>query len=233
MAPAPRDRGECSRALLEFVARRGDRRPQHPLRLRVPRRRARRATATRASPNRRVDTIGLARRLVRDDVPNLRLHTLATHFRTATEPVHRAYADAAATAEVFHALLEQRGDVRRARPRRPRRAAQDPRPLRRPPSSRSRLGSRASPASIVFRDRAARVLYVGKATNLRADVRALLLRRRTGGRFRSCCARRRASSTACARVRSKRRSRAAAAIQRLRPRFNRSSQADRQPCTSS
>ncbi len=56
--------------------------------------------------NRRVDTIGLARRLVRDDVPNLRLHTLATHFRTDTEPVHRAYADAAATDEVLHALLE-------------------------------------------------------------------------------------------------------------------------------
>ena len=56
--------------------------------------------------NRRVDTIGMARRLVRDDVPNLRLHTLAQHFRTDTEPVHRAYADAAATAELFHTLLE-------------------------------------------------------------------------------------------------------------------------------
>ena len=56
--------------------------------------------------NCRVDTIGMARRLVRDDVPNLRLHTLAQHLRTDTVPVHRAYADAAATAELFHTLLE-------------------------------------------------------------------------------------------------------------------------------
>ena len=57
--------------------------------------------------NRRTDTLGLARRLVRDDVPNLRLSTLARHLRVPTEPVHRAMADAQATAEVFHVLLER------------------------------------------------------------------------------------------------------------------------------
>ena len=57
--------------------------------------------------NRRVDTLALARRLVRDEIPNLRLSTLARHFRTSVEPNHRAYADAAATAEVLHALLER------------------------------------------------------------------------------------------------------------------------------
>ena len=57
--------------------------------------------------HRRVDTVAIARRLIRDEVPNLRLATLARHFRTAAEPVHRAYADAAATGEVLHALLER------------------------------------------------------------------------------------------------------------------------------
>jgi DNA polymerase-3 subunit epsilon len=58
-------------------------------------------------PNRRVDTLGLARRLLRDEVPNLRLSTLARHLRTAAQPVHRAYADAAATAEILHTMLER------------------------------------------------------------------------------------------------------------------------------
>src|SRR6185295_17493975 len=59
--------------------------------------------------HRRVDTVALARRLVRDEVPNLRLSTLARHFRTRAEPVHRALADAQATVEVLHALLERAG----------------------------------------------------------------------------------------------------------------------------
>ena len=39
--------------------------------------------------HRRVDTLALARRLVRDEVPNLRLGTLAAHFRSTVQPVHR------------------------------------------------------------------------------------------------------------------------------------------------
>src|SRR5437588_2463504 len=41
--------------------------------------------------NRAVDTCALARRLVRDEVPNCRLGTLADHFRTARRPNHRAF----------------------------------------------------------------------------------------------------------------------------------------------
>ncbi len=59
--------------------------------------------------NLRVDTLALARRLIRDEVPNLRLQTVATYLRSSVQPVHRAYADAAATAEVLHALLERAG----------------------------------------------------------------------------------------------------------------------------
>jgi DNA polymerase-3 subunit epsilon len=54
-----------------------------------------------------IDTLALARRLVRDEVPNCRLDTLARHLRTTEAPCHRAFADAAATGDVFHALLER------------------------------------------------------------------------------------------------------------------------------
>ena len=121
--------------------------------------------------HRRVDTVALARRLVRDEVPNLRLHTLARHFRTTVEPVHRAYADAAATAEVLHALLERAAafgvlgllDLLAL-------------PTMRAHPSAAKLALTAKlprlPGVYLFRDRDGRVLYVGKATNLRARVRS-------------------------------------------------------------
>ncbi len=121
--------------------------------------------------HRRVDTVALARRLVRDEVPNLRLSTLARHFRTRSEPVHRALDDARATLEVLHALLERAGslgvlglDDLLALPT-----------IRAHPSSNklaltTRLPRR--PGVYLFRDRRGRVLYVGKATNLRTRVRS-------------------------------------------------------------
>jgi DNA polymerase-3 subunit epsilon len=121
--------------------------------------------------NRRVDTVGLARRLVRDEVPNLRLQTLARHFRTAVEPVHRAYADAAATAEVFHTMLERAAtfgvlgldDL-----------LELPKIRAHPSASKLALTARLprAPGVYLFRDRAGRVLYVGKASNLRSRVRS-------------------------------------------------------------
>lgn len=57
-----------------------------------------------------VDTVALARcALMRDEVPNCKLATLAAHFRTATEPDHRALSDARATVDVLHGLLERVG----------------------------------------------------------------------------------------------------------------------------
>jgi DNA polymerase III subunit epsilon len=121
--------------------------------------------------NRRVDTIALARRLVRDDVPNLRLQPLARHFRTSVEPVHRAYADAAATADVLHALLEHAAtfgvfgldDLLAV-----------PRMRAHPSAAKLALTARLprAPGVYVFRDRDRRVLYVGNATNLRTRVRS-------------------------------------------------------------
>ncbi|HWS44292.1 MAG TPA: DEDD exonuclease domain-containing protein [Acidimicrobiia bacterium] len=178
-------------------------------------------------PHRRVDTVAIARRLVRDEVANLRLHTLARHFRTSVEPVHRAYADAAATAEVLHALLERAAaygvlglDDLLALPT-----------MRAHPSA-AKLALTArlprAPGVYVFRDRDRRVLYVGKATNLRARVRSYfssddrrkvpqLLREIASIDHRVC------ASAFEAEIRELR------MIQQLRPRFNRRGKSTRAP----
>ena len=54
-----------------------------------------------------VDTLPLARRLVRDEVPDCRLGTLANRFRLSHRPTHRALDDALATTELLHLLLER------------------------------------------------------------------------------------------------------------------------------
>lgn len=56
-----------------------------------------------------VCTVKLARRVLGEDVRNVRLATLSTHFRTASRPEHRAWTDAQACAEVLHALLDLGG----------------------------------------------------------------------------------------------------------------------------
>jgi DNA polymerase III subunit epsilon len=59
-----------------------------------------------------VDTARLARHvLTRDEVPNCKLGTLARHFRTQVIPNHRALADAQATVDVLHGLMERVGNL--------------------------------------------------------------------------------------------------------------------------
>ena len=59
-----------------------------------------------------VDTVGLARGvLMRDEVPNVKLATLARHFRSPEAPNHRALTDARATVHVLHGLLERIGNL--------------------------------------------------------------------------------------------------------------------------
>jgi DNA polymerase-3 subunit epsilon len=59
-----------------------------------------------------VDTARLARHvLTRDEVPNCKLGTLARHFRTVVTPNHRALADAQATVDVLHGLMERVGNL--------------------------------------------------------------------------------------------------------------------------
>jgi DNA polymerase-3 subunit epsilon len=64
-------------------------------------------------PNPRViDTVALARHaLLRDEVPNVKLSTLAAHFHTAVQPDHRALSDARATVDVLYGLFERVGNL--------------------------------------------------------------------------------------------------------------------------
>lgn len=62
--------------------------------------------------NQVLDTVALARQvLLRDEVPNCKLATLAAHFGSPTQPNHRALDDAQATVHVLHGLLERIGNL--------------------------------------------------------------------------------------------------------------------------
>jgi DNA polymerase III subunit epsilon len=121
--------------------------------------------------NRRVDTVALARRLVRDEVPNCRLGTLADRLRLPHRPSHRALDDALATGDLLHVLLERVGRLGvtglddlltlpklAGHPQVQKLALTDHLPRR--------------GGVYLFRDQGGRVLYVGKAANLRQRVRS-------------------------------------------------------------
>jgi DNA polymerase III subunit epsilon len=101
-----------------------------------------------------VDTCALARRLVRDEVPNCKLSTLAERFRVTVRPTHRALDDALATGEVLHHLIERASGWG--------------------VMTKLALTERLprSPGVYIFRNRSGNVLYIGKATNLRSRVRS-------------------------------------------------------------
>ncbi len=121
-----------------------------------------------------LDTAALARAiLLRDEVPNCRLATLAQHVKSPTRPNHRALTDAEATVDVLHALIERVGNLgvhtiedlreftRRVSPQRraKRTWAQD---------------LPEQPGVYLFvseRDDAREVLYVGTSRNIRRRVR--------------------------------------------------------------
>jgi DNA polymerase III subunit epsilon len=120
---------------------------------------------------RTVDTVALARRLVRDEVPNCRLGTLADRFRLTHRPSHRALDDVLATADLLHVLLERAAAFGVT-------GLDDllalPKMAAHPQAAKLRLTNRLprSPGIYVFRDGQGRALYVGKATDLRSRVRS-------------------------------------------------------------
>ena len=57
--------------------------------------------------NTSIDTLALARRLVRPDVPDCKLRTLASALRLEHLPSHRALDDVRATADLLHGLIER------------------------------------------------------------------------------------------------------------------------------
>src|SRR4051794_10280292 len=118
-----------------------------------------------------VDTARLARRvLTRDEAPDCKLSTLSRIFRTTTTPCHRALADARATTDVLHGLVERLGNlgVRSfeelvtfnglvpASVRRKRHLAE---------------GLPEGPGVYTFRDVQGRPLYIGRSRNVRTRVR--------------------------------------------------------------
>jgi len=117
-----------------------------------------------------LDTARLSRRLLRDEVRDHRLATLARHLRARTTPEHRALADARATVDVLHGLLERAGSLGAT-------TVEDVVELTRSRSDRAfrRRGlvadAPAAPGVYRFLDDHDRTLYVGKATDLRARLR--------------------------------------------------------------
>lgn len=118
-----------------------------------------------------VDTVTLARRLVRSEVPNCKLSTLAAHFNFPHQPIHRAMDDVLATGDLLHYLIERAAafgvydiDDLVALPS-----------LGAHPESQKLQMTENLPRTAgvyLFVDRAGEVLYVGKASNVRSRVRS-------------------------------------------------------------
>jgi len=122
-------------------------------------------------PNATSDTHALARRLVRDETRNLKLSSLAAHFRSPVTPTHRALDDARATAHVFWELLARAGSL----------GVTHLDDLMRLPTARGAPhyekirktdGLPRGPGAYLFHDRDDTIIYVGKAKNLRNRVRS-------------------------------------------------------------
>ena len=125
--------------------------------------------------HRRVDTAVLARRvLTRDEAPNCKLAT--------PTPVHRALADARATVDVLHALLERVGNLGV-------RTLEELETFSTQVSEAQRrkrylaVGLPPSPGVYVFRDRNDRPLYVGTSKDLRSRVRQYFVSSETRSRM--------------------------------------------------
>lgn len=119
-----------------------------------------------------VDTADLARRvLTRDDVPDCKLATLARFFRSGTAPCHRAQADARATVDVLHGLIERAGSfgVHTLEELTAFHRAPTPQQVRKRHLAE---GVPAAPGVYLFEDRRGEVLYVGKSGRLRTRVRS-------------------------------------------------------------
>jgi DNA polymerase III subunit epsilon len=117
-----------------------------------------------------VDTAAVARRILRDEVRNCRLSTLAAHARSPTTPEHRALPDARATLDVLHMLLERAGSLGAT-------TLEDLQAYARSTSDRAyrRIhlvrDAPAAPGVYRFLDARGEVLYVGTTGDLRTRLR--------------------------------------------------------------
>ena len=130
-----------------------------------------------------LDTARIARRVItRDDAPNCKLASLAQLFNAGTTPNHRALADARATVDVLHGLMERLGGV----------GVQTLEELATFSSRVSTAQRRKrhlaehlpqAPGVYLFRDDQARVLYVGTSKDLRRRVRSYFTASETRSRM--------------------------------------------------
>jgi DNA polymerase III subunit epsilon len=121
--------------------------------------------------NATVDTLAMARRLVRDAVPDCKLGTLAANLRLPHQPSHRALTDVLATGDLLHAMLERAGSfgiLELAE------LLDLPRLVGHPQAAKLRLTTRLPhrPGVYWFTDAAGHVLYVGRATDLQSRARS-------------------------------------------------------------
>ena len=122
-------------------------------------------------PNRVLDTVGLARRIVGAEVKNCKLSTLASSFNFAHQPSHRAINDVLATGDLLHLLIERAAgfgifDLDEF--------AAMSKIWSHPQASKLKLtvDLPRTPGIYLFVDNRGDVLYVGKATNIRSRVRS-------------------------------------------------------------
>ena len=118
-----------------------------------------------------IDTVSLARNVLRGRVERTSLASLSFFFGVSVEPCHRALPDAQATAEVFVRLLglaQERGVTTVAGLE----ELAAPRPRRVHGKRRLAHGAPERPGVYLFHDRHGQVLYVGKARDLRARLRS-------------------------------------------------------------
>lgn len=119
-----------------------------------------------------IDTARIARyALTRDEVPNFKLASLAQHFTAATTPEHRALADARATVDVLHGVLERMGSQGVA-------TLADLRSFTNRVTDAQRGKKHlaqnlpAGPGVYIFRDSSGDALYVGTSRNVKSRVRS-------------------------------------------------------------
>ena len=130
-----------------------------------------------------LDTALMARRVItRDDAPNCKLSSLAKVFRSATTPNHRALADARATVDVLHGLMERLGGLGVHTLEELQTFSSRVSPLvRRKRHLAEHLPH--APGVYLFRDERRRVLYVGTSRDLRSRVRSYFTSSETRSRM--------------------------------------------------
>lgn len=130
-----------------------------------------------------LDTAVLARRvMLRDEVPNMKLATLARAFRASTAPNHRALEDARATVDVLHGLFERLGPLGVTTFEETKSYTSRVSPEQR---KKRHLADRmpSAPGVYLFRGPRDDVLYVGTSSNLRTRVRSYFTSSETRSRM--------------------------------------------------